>query len=115
MERLDGASSAWMQTDKMWGTRDRPLKVHFLNSEVLEEKGWMCGDAPMNVDNVLAWAQQWNSNAFPAIPKFDFTNSAKIAHIRVHFGGKCAEVKYSGMMVINWHSATVTVCMGIDK
>ena len=92
VNRPDRAQSAWMQTDKMWGPRDKQLKVHFLNSEVLEDEGWMCGDAPMNVDNVLAWAQQWNSNAFPAIPKFEFSNSRERADIRVHFGGECRPV-----------------------
>ena len=78
-----------MQTEKMWGKRDKHLKVYFINPEVLEDEGWMCGDAPMNVDNIFAWAQQWNSNAFPDIPKFEYTHSAKKAHIRVYFGGEC--------------------------
>ena len=93
VNRPGGASGAWLQTDKTWGHRDKQLLVHFLNPEILEAERWVCGNGPMNIDNVLAWAQVWNSNAFPDIPKFKFTDSAAKAHIRVKFGGKCRLVK----------------------
>ena len=78
-----------MQSRKLWGPRDKVLKVHFLNPDVLSEEGWMCGDASMNVDNVLAWATgAWNISVLPDIPKFEYTNSRARAHIRVYFGGE---------------------------
>ena len=98
----DGAARSWVQSSKLWGPRERPLKVHFLNPEVLEEEGWMCGNAPMNVDNVLSWATgAWNSNAFRAIPKFRFTDSPARAHIRVYFGGECVQTcQFSSLTTI---------------
>ena len=71
----------------MWSKR-LYLKVCFINPEVLEDEGWMYDDAPMNVGNILAWAHQWNSNAFPDIPKFYETHSRKKADIRVRLGGE---------------------------
>lgn len=89
VSRPSGAQGAWMQTDKMWDReRDNPLKILFLNPEVLEDEQWMCGESLMNVDNVYAWARRWNSKALPHIPNFSMTNSAKKAHIRVRFGGE---------------------------
>ena len=88
VSRPGGAAGAWMQTGKMWGKRDETLKIHFLNPDVLEDDKWMCGEGQMNVDNILAWARRWNNVAFPDIPKFEPTDSAKKAHIRVYFGGE---------------------------
>ena len=88
VSRPSGAAGAWMQTDKKWGQRDNPLKIHFLNPDVLEDENWMCGEGQMNIDNILAWARRWNNKAFPDIPNFGFTNSAEKAHIRVNFGSE---------------------------
>lgn len=80
----EGAAGAWVQTSKMWRTRDQ-LKVHFLNPEALE--GWKIGNAPMNVDNILAWAAEWSSALAPEIPTFVRKDTARNSDVRVSF--KC--------------------------
>lgn len=80
-----GVAGAWVQTTKMWGRRD-VLFIHFLNPEVLQE--WEVGDAAMNIDNILSWAEAWNNTLVPDIPTFEKTDSARKADIRVNFGGK---------------------------
>ena len=87
----EGAAGAWIQTSKMWRTRDQ-LKVHFLNPNALE--GWKIGRAPMNVDNILAWAAEWNSALVPDIPTFVKTDSARMADVRVSFTRKLHIIMY---------------------
>ena len=68
----------------MWGRRD-VLFVHFLNPEILH--GWKCGGAPLDVNNILGWAEAWNTKT-DSVPTFEETDSPKRADIRVTFGGK---------------------------
>lgn len=79
-------ANACGQPSKMWRSRDE-LKVHFLNDKILSK--WRIGNSPMNVYNILQWAQEWNSSLTPKIPKLVKTDSAQRAEIRVAFNGTC--------------------------
>lgn len=85
--RQEGAAGAWIQTKKIWGSRE-VLKVYFLNPSVLES--WICGKQAMNTATIMAWAAKWNHPFFEKIPKFQEVDSSDNADIRVEFTGKVA-------------------------
>ena len=59
------------------------LFVYFLNPDVL--RGWKRGDAVINVDDILAWAEEWYSKPDSDIPILQKTDSREKADIRVGF------------------------------
>ena len=70
--------SAHMYRNKIWASRQL-LKVTFLNPELLVQWG-------LTVDNVLDWANEWNSDSSDEVPKFARKNEK--GDIRVQFSGK---------------------------
>ena len=62
-----------------------PLKIHFLNPDVLEREKWKCGRKVLTTDLILAWATFWNGNAthYPKLADLDATRDE--AQIRVFF------------------------------
>ena len=79
-----------IRTSQLWDTgsfRD-PLKVHFMNPEVLENENWMCGRNLLTANTVLAWATFWNGPA-EHYPKLAGIHANKQeAQIRVYFTSK---------------------------
>ena len=71
--------SAHMYRNKIWASRQL-LKVTFLNPELLFQWG-------LTVDNVLDWANEWNSDDSDKVPKFVKELQTKRADIRVQCSG----------------------------
>ncbi|XP_064383865.1 uncharacterized protein LOC135332883 isoform X3 [Halichondria panicea] len=85
----EGASGFALKTN-IWTGKD-VLFVLFLNPEILEQEKWKCEGSVLNIGNILAWAEAWNTNKCPNIPTFKKTERPERAHIRVKFaGGTCA-------------------------
>ncbi len=70
----------------LWDVKQvRELKVHFLNPDILKKEDWKCGHASsLTVNNVLDWANVWNSHA-DNYPQIADELATKEAHIRVEF------------------------------
>jgi len=84
-ERPAGAANAYVIASKLWIGRTA-LKVYFMNPSELES--WKVGKHPMNPDNIIGWAQEWNTALAKNIPRFEREDSMAEADIRVRFGSK---------------------------
>ena len=75
-----------IRPSNLWvGYRDRPLKVHFLNPEVLTNESWTFDKNILTTDTILAWATYWNGHG-QHYPRIAITETTKQhAEIRVKF------------------------------
>ena len=80
--------SGWVPLDAPWPWKDyRELRVEFLNPI---PAGWTVGNgAPMNKENILAWANVWYEKGDGLIPRFVEAKPGEAAQIRVKFNSKC--------------------------
>ncbi len=78
---------------KIWIGHEK-LKVYFLNPDVVDN--WMHKGVPINVTNIMGWAQMWNPSMELPIPVFDMTviNDGR-AQIRVKFSGTYTYINYA--------------------
>ena len=78
-----------IRPSNLWaGYRDQPLKVHFLNPEVLVNESWTFDKNILTTDTILAWATYWNGHA-EQYPRIAITEATKQeAEIRVKFDCK---------------------------
>ena len=89
--------------------------VHFMNPDFLEEGMWRCGAEPMTTATILAWARVWNTPFYEYIPRFELTEFARRADIRVRFSGKYHNTyrAYNAFLFIDSHAQQrVTVVFG---
>ena len=83
----------------LWDTKQfKQLNVHFLNPEILQREGWMCGEDdgdPVTSSIVLAWAtSSWNRHG-QKYPLFvDKKVNKKEAQIRIQFSSKQLTFEY---------------------
>ncbi len=112
LEQVDPADPYKIPTDAqggvaryhlLWDVKQvSKLKVHFLNPDILEKEHWKCGHAsPLTVNNVLDWANVWNSHAdnYPQIA--DELATREKADIRVEFR---STFSLSCISLCNWSS-----------
>ena len=64
-----------------------------MDEQILEN--WSVDRATMNVDNILGWAAEWNTQLAPNIPKFIKEDVIERADIRVSFGSKGVRYNYT--------------------
>ncbi len=88
----DNTAAAYVTTTKMW-RRKTALRVYFMDEQILEN--WSVDRATMNVDNILGWAAEWNTQLAPNIPKFIKEDVIERADIRVSFGSKGVRYNYT--------------------
>ena len=88
-----------VRISKLWDTRNfqNPLKVHFMNTELLMQENWRVGQSscPLTPKIVLAWARYWNAHSGNAheiyYPLLDDKHASRDeAQIRVFFTSKSA-------------------------
>ena len=80
--------SGFVPLDAPWPWKDYPeLRVQFLDPI---PAAWTVGNgAPMNKENILAWANVWNQKGGGLLPRFVEANPGQEAQIRVKFNSKC--------------------------
>ena len=65
-------------TDKLWAIEqgEDVLFVYFINPEAL-------ADVDLNTENIMSWAEIWEAQHSPLIPKFKHTSDETKAHVKV--------------------------------
>ena len=75
--KQEGASGFALKTN-IWPAGKDVLFVHFLNPEILEQENWKCEYGALNIDNILSWAEAWNTKKCPNIPTFKKTSESNL-------------------------------------
>ena len=88
-ESVQGVSYAFgaVRTSQLWdmATFREPLKVHFMNPDLLEQENWTVGRNLLTPNIVLAWATYWNGPSIHYPKLADMYATSKEAQIRVLF------------------------------